>query len=100
MVPITSIFRCACTVVLMSSFLFPPSVAAQVTTNSNKTGSSAGDVTQICELGHLSRCLKDIGEDQIGIWTSPLHIDAHDLIWLLPLAGGTAAVLHYDVRAQ
>jgi membrane-associated phospholipid phosphatase len=54
----------------------------------------------ICGLAHLGQCLKDVGHDQAGIWTSPIHAQSHDLVWLLPLAGATAAALHYDVQAQ
>src|SRR5215470_1184382 len=32
----------------------------------------------VCGLGHLGQCLKDIGHDQPGIWTSPLHIAPKD----------------------
>src|SRR5439155_23477074 len=28
----------------------------------------------ICGVTHLGQCLKDIGQDQAGIWTSPLRI--------------------------
>src|SRR5258708_18641886 len=42
----------------------------------------------ICGVTHLGQCLKDIGHDQAGIWTSPLRIAPRDAIWWcrLPLA--------------
>jgi PAP2 superfamily len=54
----------------------------------------------ICGVAHLGQCLKDIGHDQAGIWTSPLHIAPRDAIWLLPFAGATGVAIHYDAQAQ
>jgi membrane-associated phospholipid phosphatase len=49
---------------------------------------------------HLGQCLKDIGHDQAGIWSSPLRIQPKDAFWLVPLAAGTGVALHYDAQAQ
>ncbi len=54
----------------------------------------------ICGVTHLGQCLKDIGHDQAGIWTSPLRIAPRDTIWLVPFAAGTGIALHYDAQAQ
>jgi membrane-associated phospholipid phosphatase len=54
----------------------------------------------ICGVAHLGQCLKDIGHDQAGIWTSPLRIVPRDAIWLVPFAAGTGVALHYDAQAQ
>jgi len=54
----------------------------------------------ICGVGHLGQCLKDIGYDQAGIWTSPLRISPRDAFWLVPFAAGTGVALHYDAHAQ
>ncbi len=54
----------------------------------------------ICGVAHLGQCLKDIGHDQAGIWTSPLRIAPRDAIWLVPFAAGTGVALHYDAQAQ
>jgi membrane-associated phospholipid phosphatase len=43
--------------------------------------------------------VKNIVHDQAGIWTSPLHIRRHDLLWLIPIAGATAATIPTDARA-
>jgi membrane-associated phospholipid phosphatase len=53
----------------------------------------------ICGVAHLGQCLRDIGHDQVGIWTSPLHIAPRDVIWLVPFAGATGVALHYDAQA-
>ena len=36
---------------------------------------------------------KNIARDQAGMWTSPLRIRRHDLVWLIPFAGATAAAI-------
>jgi membrane-associated phospholipid phosphatase len=54
----------------------------------------------ICGPAHLAQCLKDIGHDQAGIWTSPLRISYRDAFWLVPFAAGTGVALHYDAQAQ
>jgi membrane-associated phospholipid phosphatase len=56
--------------------------------------------TAICGVTHLGQCLKDIGHDQAGIWTSPLRVSARDVFWLVPFAAGTGVALHYDAQAQ
>ena len=53
----------------------------------------------VCGVAHLGQCLKDIGHDQAGIWTSPLRIAPRDAIWLLPFAGATGIAIHYDAQA-
>ncbi len=39
-------------------------------------------------------------KDQIPIWTSPIRIRVHDLIWLLPLGAATAVTLETDTDAM
>src|SRR5262245_58554893 len=48
----------------------------------------------ICGITHVGQCLKDLGHDQAGIWTSPLRISARDTIWLVPFATATGVALH------
>src|SRR6266446_10027035 len=55
---------------------------------------------EICGVAHLGQCLKDIGHDQAGIWTSPLRIQPRDAFWLVPFVAGTGVALHYDAQAQ
>ena len=56
--------------------------------------------TETCALKHLGQCLKDMAQDQAGIWTSPLHLHTSDAAWLVPLAGMTGVAIHYDAQAQ
>lgn len=53
-----------------------------------------------CGITHPGQCLKDVGHDQVGIWTSPLRIKPRDAFWLVPFAGFTGVALHYDAQAQ
>src|SRR5215469_12430749 len=34
----------------------------------------------ICGITHVGQCLKDLGHDQAGIWTSPLQISPQDAV--------------------
>ena len=43
-----------------------------------------------------SEFFKNILRDQKAIWTSPLHLHAHDAGWLVPLGVGTAALIATD----
>jgi len=38
--------------------------------------------------------------DQAAIWTSPIHIRAHDLLWLAPLGAGIGAAIATDTTAM
>jgi membrane-associated phospholipid phosphatase len=39
-------------------------------------------------------------KDQVGTWTSPVRLRAHDLIWLLPLGAATGVTLATDTNAM
>jgi membrane-associated phospholipid phosphatase len=49
-----------------------------------------------CDLDSLGRCLKDLLDDEVGMWTSPLRIHKRDALWLLPIGAVTAAALTTD----
>lgn len=53
-----------------------------------------------CGLTHVGQCLKDLGHDQAGIWTSPLRIRPNDAYWLVPFGAATGVALHYDAQAM
>ncbi len=61
---------------------------------------NSGQAPVTCGLTHVEQCLKDLGHDQAGIWTSPLQIKPRDAFWLVPFAAGTGVALHYDAQAQ
>ena len=43
----------------------------------------------ICGITHVGRCLKDLGQDEVGIYTSPLRVKPKDAYWLAPLGAAT-----------
>jgi membrane-associated phospholipid phosphatase len=46
----------------------------------------------------LRNAIPHIVRDQAGIWTSPVRLRAHDLVWLAPLAVATGAAIATDHR--
>lgn len=64
------------------------------------TVQNSAQVPHTCGITHVGQCLKDLGHDQAGIWTSPLRISPTDTIWLVPFAAATGVALHYDAQAQ
>src|SRR6266404_7144448 len=105
---------------ICAALIYVPGTASAQTTDSSweKTqeaqpvsGTSPSDATAespqppstqtvVCGPAHLGRCLNDIALDQAGIWTSPLHLQSRDALWLVPFAAATAVAIHYDARAQ
>jgi hypothetical protein len=51
-----------------------PSSSDQVSEDSQQPSTQS----RICGVTHLGQCLKDIGQDQAGIWTSPLRVQQRD----------------------
>ncbi len=113
--------RLACSLLLCTAVICGPTPAfAQITDLSGRRPQGAQPATDmpssshqssqdhqppsaesvVCSVKHLEQCLKDIGHDQAGIWTSPLRLAPRDAIWLLPFAGATGVALHYDAQAQ
>ncbi|TCK75883.1 hypothetical protein [Acidipila rosea] len=43
----------------------------------------------MCGITHIVRCVQDLGEDDKGIFTSPLYMRAKDAYWLMPLGAPT-----------
>src|SRR5258708_3130276 len=65
-----------------------------------RTQHDSAQASPTCGITHPGQCLKDIGHDQVGIWTSPLRIKPRDAFWLVPFAAATGVALHYDAQAQ
>lgn len=53
-----------------------------------------------CDITSLGRCWKDLLDDEVGMWTSPLRIHKRDAFWLVPLGFATAAALSTDSQAS
>lgn len=58
------------------------------------------DDATICGITHIGRCIKDLAEDDKGIFTSPMRLRPKDASWLLPLGGATGLALAYDTDAE
>lgn len=62
----------------------------------DSVSSAAQQQQERCGLKKLDQCLKDLARDQAGTWTSPLRLNSHDTVWLIPFAGATSAAFAYD----
>jgi len=115
------LYEAVYTLVLLATLAFLPSVMFAQIKNSlddPPQGSQASDSTSsapgraqdaqqgpaqapvTCGLTHIGQCLKDLGHDQAGIWTSPLRVRSNDAYWLVPFAAAAGVALHYDAQAQ
>jgi membrane-associated phospholipid phosphatase len=54
----------------------------------------------ICGITHLVRCVEDLGQDDIGIFTSPARLQRRDLRWMLPVGAAFGLAMAYDAQAQ
>ena len=64
-------------------------------------GSAASSKSDpICAITHLVRCIQDLGEDEKGIFTSPLRVEPRDTYWLTLLGAATGMALAYDADAS
>ncbi len=95
---------------LMLAFLHLPAAFAQTDATGGDSSSVAyvspaipGDpdptilnTPSICGFRNLPQCLKDIGNDQLGIWSSPSHLKLKDAFWLAPFVAATAVTFHND----
>jgi membrane-associated phospholipid phosphatase len=51
-----------------------------------------------CTLHTLKPCVVHVAQDEAGIVTSPLHISAKDLIWIVPFGVATGFAIDYDAN--
>jgi hypothetical protein len=54
----------------------------------------------ICGITKLGRCIRDLGEDEKAIVTSPLRLQPKDGYWLAPLGAATGLAIAYDADAS
>ncbi len=68
----------------------------------SKTVNSAGNGKDetICGIMHIGRCIKDLAEDDKGIFTSPLRVRTKDAYWIAPLGAATGLAFAYDTNAE
>ena len=60
---------------------------------------SVQEAQPICGITRLGRCIRDLGEDEKGIFTSPLRLQPKDGYWLAPLGAATGLAIAYDADA-
>lgn len=58
------------------------------------------DDEPICGLAHIGECIKNLGQDEVGVFTSPLRVKPKDAYWLAPLGAATGLAFAYDTDAQ
>jgi hypothetical protein len=59
-------------------------------------GLASATTSATCDFRDLTQCLKDIGHDQIGLWTSPSRVKRKDALWLVPFAAVTVIAFRID----
>jgi membrane-associated phospholipid phosphatase len=89
-----------CVALCPGSFAFEVSSSATTMAPVGTPGDALPDApapqTPVTEKGLALAILKD----QLPIWTSPVRIRTHDLIWLLPLGAATGVTLATDSDAM
>lgn len=78
--------------------------ATATNVSSQSTAPTAGNAASsksdpICGITHLVRCIQDLGEDEKGIFTSPLRVHPKDAYFLMPLGAATGLAFAYDADA-
>src|SRR5580693_4419289 len=101
MISIRGILRCIGACLCISAYICPVTLlAAAVATPAVAPEDTLPDAPAaqiaVSEKGLPLAILKD----QIPIWTSPVRIRTHDLIWLLPLGAATGLTLATDTDAM
>jgi membrane-associated phospholipid phosphatase len=75
------------------------SVPAVVSPSINYALANGADRCDLLSASGLEACLDNVLHDQRGVWTAPLHLHRRDAVWLVPLAGVTAAAFAFDNQA-
>ncbi len=77
-----------------------PSNSRVFASNSLSTSNASAQQTQpICGITRLGRCIRDLGEDEKAIFTSPLRLQPRDGYWLAPLGAATGLAIAFDADA-
>jgi membrane-associated phospholipid phosphatase len=72
---------------------------AAVSPSINYAVANGADRCDLLSASGLEACLGNVLHDQRGIWTAPIHLHRSDAVWLVPLAGVTAAAFAFDDQA-
>ena len=77
-----------------------PDPGVLASTSFSTPNASAQETQTICGITKLGRCLRDLGEDEKAIFTSPLRLQPKDGYWLAPLGAATGLAIAYDADAS
>lgn len=58
------------------------------------------NIEPICGIAHLGRCIRDLGDDEKGVFTSPFRVQPRDSYWLMPFGAATGLAVAYDAQAS
>jgi hypothetical protein len=73
---------------------------ASVSSAFSTATASTQETQPICGITKLGRCIRDLGEDEKAIFTSPLRLQPKDGYWLAPLGAATGLAIAYDADAS
>ncbi len=82
------------------SFRAAPFAAPLPPTAPSVPAAKAHSDQPVCGITSLVRCIRDLGEDDKGIFTSPLRLQPGDAYWLAPLGAATGFAFAYDTDAS
>lgn len=71
--------------------------SARTAVSTNPNASIQNDQT-ICGIAHLGRCVRDLGEDEKGMFTSPMRLQEKDAYWIAPMGAATGLAFAYDAE--
>jgi membrane-associated phospholipid phosphatase len=74
--------------------------ASEASSQSSASQAAMPSGDPICGIAHLLRCVEDLGQDDKGIFTSPLRMQAKDAYWLMPLGTAAGLAFAYDTNAE
>ena len=102
MISIRGILRCIAACFCISAYICPATspLAAAVATHTVTPEDALADAPAAQIAVSKKGLPLAILKDQIPIWTSPVRIRTHDLIWLLPLGAATGLTLATDTDAM
>lgn len=64
------------------------------------TNAPVSGAEPICGINHIGTCIRNLGEDEKGVFTSPFRVKPKDAYWLAPLGASIGLAFAYDVDAQ
>ena len=88
-----------CALLLAGNIAFaldPPSPLPDAPQPQNQTPPQPPAAADDSNAPTIANFPRNVLHDQAAIWTSPVHIRAHDLLWLAPLGAGTGAAIATD----